>query len=201
MEIPLPVDTLPRAESGAALSHLGQDKCEWLLSGLFQEPAGWHRDLVQQFLSSPCFFTTPPPSTLLLPPHPPSPVPTVVTTNKGSGVSNHPEPWLNFNLWNTRVWAGIYSIWAVNYIPLIYSSQNDNCSPWHNPTMSNPLLQISVIVLAKWDEEKRPFPNKQNKKRLQGVGTFQTAWRDCTNWLLLLACVDVDVLIAPIKWA
>lgn len=96
---------------------------------------------------------------------PPSCLPTVVTTNKRNGVSNHPEPWLNLNLWNTRVWAGIHSIWAVNYIPLIYSSQNDNCSPWHNPTTCNPLLQISVIVFTKWDGKKSPFPNKQKTAR------------------------------------
>lgn len=104
----------PRAESGADLSHPVQDKREWLLSGLFQEPAGW-------LLSPPRFA----PSSALLP----SCLPSVVTTNKSNGASNHLEPWLS-----SRVWAGVSSIRAVNYSPLIYSSQNANCSPWHNLT-------------------------------------------------------------------
>lgn len=41
---------------------------------------------------------------------PPFCLPTVVTSNKSNGISNHPERWLNLYLWNTTVWAGIYSI-------------------------------------------------------------------------------------------
>lgn len=65
--------------------------------------------------------------------------------------SNHrslkaPKPWLNLDHWNARVWAGIYSIQPLNYIFLICSSQNDNCSPWHNSTMFDPLLHNTLIA-------------------------------------------------------
>lgn len=74
-----------------------------------------------------------------------------------------PEPWLNLHLWNARVWAGIYSMWAVNYVLLIYSSQNDNCSPWHNSTMCDPLLQIGLIAFCKGERKKLTSKQKQNK--------------------------------------
>lgn len=66
-----------------------------------------------------------------------------------------PKPWLNLHHWNARVWAGIHSIRAVNYILLIYSSQNDNCPPWQNATMCDLLPQIGLIASSKWDEENK----------------------------------------------
>lgn len=64
MEVPPSCCTLfPSAGSAAALSHLGQDKCEWLLSGLFQEAAGLTPTLASTARSVVAFATRPrPPS-------------------------------------------------------------------------------------------------------------------------------------------
>lgn len=65
MEVPPSCRTLfPSAGSAAALSHLGQDKCEWLLSGLFQEATGLAPTLASTARSVVAFATRP---------HPPSP--------------------------------------------------------------------------------------------------------------------------------
>lgn len=63
MEVPPSCRTLfPSAGSAAALSHLGQDKCEWLLSGLFQEAAGLTPTLASTARSVVAFATRPHPS-------------------------------------------------------------------------------------------------------------------------------------------
>lgn len=59
---------------------------------------------------------------------------------------------------------------AVNYILLIYSSQNDNCSPWHNTAMCEPLLQIGLIAFTK-QRKKGNFQTK-TKQRQQEIFNF-----------------------------
>lgn len=78
----------------------------WSVSGPDRESYHWHGAA---------------PSSALLP----SCLPTVVTTNKGGGASNHPQPWLNSRVFG----AGVSSARAVNYSPVIDSTQNAKCPP------------------------------------------------------------------------